>query len=104
MERNGAPAALVVIDFQAAIDHPKWLAHGGRNNPEAEGDIARLLAAWRRSGAPIYHVRHDSRFADSPYRPGQPGHEFKAEAKPRGVLNRFGECTGSLTLAARSPS
>ncbi len=80
--KTGTPAALVIIDLQAAIDHPKWLVHGGRNNPEAESNIARLLAAWRRSGAPIYHVRHDSRFADSPYRPGQPGHEFKPEAAP----------------------
>ena len=34
------------------------------------------------SGRPIYHVRHDSTEAQSHYRPGQPGHEFKAEAMP----------------------
>jgi nicotinamidase-related amidase len=72
-------AALVVIDVQYAIDHPSW---GVRNNPQAEGNIATLLAAWRASGRPIYHVRHDSTEAKSHYRPGQAGHEFKAEAMP----------------------
>ena len=72
-------AALVVIDVQHAIDHPSW---GERNNPQAEGNIAALLAAWRASGRPIYHVRHDSTEPQSHYRPGQPRHEFKAEAMP----------------------
>lgn len=71
--------ALLVIDVQQAIDHPKW---GRRNNPQAESNIARLLAAWRKSGRPIYHVRHDSTFAESPYRPGQAGHEFKPGVAP----------------------
>jgi len=72
-------AALLVIDVQKAIDHPSW---GERNNPRAEGNIASLLAAWRASGRPIYHVRHDSTEPQSHYRPGQPGHEFKADAMP----------------------
>ena len=72
-------AALIVIDVQKAIDHPSW---GVRNNPEAEANIARLLAAWRAAGWPVYHVRHDSREPQSTYRPGQSGHHFKAEALP----------------------
>jgi nicotinamidase-related amidase len=72
-------AALVVIDVQKAIDHPSW---GVRNNPEAEGNIATLLAAWRAASRPIYHVRHDSTEPQSTYRPGQAGHDFKAEALP----------------------
>lgn len=72
-------AALIVIDVQKAIDHPSW---GERNNPEAEHNIAALLAAWRASGRPIYHVRHDSVEPASNYRPGQPGHDFKPEAQP----------------------
>jgi nicotinamidase-related amidase len=72
-------AALLVIDVQRAIDHPSW---GERNNPRAEENIAALLAAWRAGGRPIYHVRHDSMEAQSHYRPGQPGHEFKPEAMP----------------------
>lgn len=74
-----AQAALLVIDVQRAIDHPSW---GVRNNLQAEEKIAALLSAWRGSGRPIYHVRHDSTEAGSTYRPGQPGHEFKAEATP----------------------
>jgi nicotinamidase-related amidase len=74
--------ALIVIDVQKAIDHPKWREHGDRNNPEAEQTIARLLAHWRSRGWPIYHVRHDSQEPNSPYRPGQPGNEFKLEAAP----------------------
>jgi nicotinamidase-related amidase len=72
-------AALVVIDVQYAIDHPSW---GERNNPQAEGNIAALLAAWRATGRPIYHIRHDSTEPQSHYRPGQPRHEFKPEAMP----------------------
>jgi nicotinamidase-related amidase len=72
-------AALVVIDMQKAIDHGSW---GERNNPDAERKVAALLQAWRSSGRPIYHVRHDSAEAESHYRPGQIGNEFKPECAP----------------------
>jgi len=73
-------AALVVIDVQKAIDHPGW---GIRNNPGAERNIAALLEGWRATRRPVYHVRHDSTEPASHYRPGQAGHQFKAEAQPR---------------------
>jgi nicotinamidase-related amidase len=72
-------AALLVIDIQKAIDHPSC---GERNNPDAERNIAALIAAWRSTGRPIYHIRHDSLEPASTYRPGQPGNEFKPEAQP----------------------
>ncbi|WP_340118065.1 cysteine hydrolase family protein [Pelagibius sp. 7325] len=72
-------AALVIVDFQKAIDDPKW---GRRNNPRAEAQTARLLAAWRSAGWPVVHVQHLSREPDSPYRPGQPGCDFKPELTP----------------------
>jgi len=75
-----ADAALIVIDLQKAIDHPSW---GERNNPDAEKNVAALLAAWRSAGCPVYHIRHDSSEPSSHYRPGQPGHEFKPETQPR---------------------
>ncbi len=71
--------ALLVIDFQRAIDHPSW---GTRNNPEAEENVRQLLAFWRRTSRPIVHVRHVSRFPESTYRDGQPGVEFKETALP----------------------
>jgi nicotinamidase-related amidase len=72
-------AALIVIDMQKAIDHLGW---GERNNPEAENNVAALLEAWRTTGWPVYHIRHDSIEPASHYRPGQPGHDFKPESRP----------------------
>lgn len=77
-----ANAVLLVIDVQKAIDASYHAVEGPRNNPDAEQKIAQLLAAWRKAGRPIIHVRHDSTFADSAYRPGQSGNEFKDEVAP----------------------
>ncbi|MGA2738456.1 MAG: cysteine hydrolase family protein [Bryobacteraceae bacterium] len=70
---------MIVIDLQKAIDHPSW---GARNNLDAEKNIAALLRAWRLTGRPVYHIRHDSIEPNSHCRPGQPGHEFKLENQP----------------------
>jgi nicotinamidase-related amidase len=75
-------AALLIIDVQKAIDDPVWSKEGPRNNRLAERNIARLLEGWRRSGRPIFHIRHDSLKPASPYRPDQPGNAFKPEAEP----------------------
>jgi len=72
-------AVLLLIDLQQAIDHPDW---GIRNNPEAERQVARLLARWREKKWPVIHIRHDSLEPNSHYRPGQSGNAFKQEAKP----------------------
>ena len=72
----------MIIDVQKAIDADYHAAEGPRNNPEAERNIARLLAAWRRDKRPIIHIRHDSTFPGSAYRPGQSGNEFKDEVAP----------------------
>lgn len=77
--RLPASAALLVIDLQKAIDHPSW---GERNNPYAEQNVAALLAAWRTTARPVYHIRHDSTQSASHYYPGRPGHEFKPDAQP----------------------
>src|SRR6266480_4322807 len=53
-----------------------------RNNPDLEKNIARLQAAWRKSGRPIIHVQHLSTEPKSPLRPGQPGVEIKDEVRP----------------------
>ena len=72
--------ALLIIDVQQAIDDPSW--GRDRNNPDAEANIARLLAAWRARRWPIVHVRHASRDPQSTYRRGQAGFDFKPEAAP----------------------
>ncbi len=70
-------AALVVVDVQDGFDAPAW---GARNNPDAERNVARLLAAWRAAGRPVAHVQHASRDAGSPLHPHHPGHAIKREA------------------------
>jgi nicotinamidase-related amidase len=90
--RLNSATALLVIDVQKAIDHPSW---GERNNPHAERNIEALLKAWRETGRPIYHIRHDSTEPESHYRPGQPGNEFKPEARP---------LSGEIVIAKRTNS
>lgn len=75
-----ATTALLLIDAQQAWDHPHW---GRRNNPGAEGQMARLLGAFRQAGRPVFHVRHSSGDSHSPLHPGEPGHAFKPELAPR---------------------
>jgi nicotinamidase-related amidase len=88
-------AVLLIIDVQKAIDASYHAAEGPRNNPDAEQKIAQLLAAWRQAGRPIVHIRHDSTFADSAYRPGQTGNEFKDEVAP---------VAGEMVIAKRTNS
>lgn len=69
--------ALIVIDVQRGFDDA---AHwGARNNPDCEGNIAALVAAWQGAGRPLVLVRHDSAEPDSPLAPGTPGNAFRPE-------------------------
>lgn len=77
-------SVLLLIDLQNAIDHPSWAKHGPRNNPDAEVEIGKLLAHWRRQEWPVWHVRHDSTDPASHFRPGQPGNDFKGDIGPIG--------------------
>jgi nicotinamidase-related amidase len=71
--------ALIIIDMQRGMADPKT---GRRNNPQAEDNIAALLATWRAAGQPIVHVRHLSRSPTSVFWPGQTGAEFQERFTP----------------------
>lgn len=72
--------ALIVIDQQKGIDHPKL---GVRNNPYAEKEISFLLDHWRTKSWPIFHIRHRSTDPNSVFWPEQEGFEFKSDFLPR---------------------
>jgi nicotinamidase-related amidase len=72
--------ALIVVDVQRAFD--EWEAAGKRrNNPDAVARIVDLLKAFRTSGAPIFHIRHESTKPNSTFRPERSGYAVKDEAR-----------------------
>lgn len=84
--------ALLIIDVQQGLDEPRL---GERNNPGAEDNMLRLLQAFRASGKPVIHVRHDSTEADSALRPGLPGNAYKDALRPRNGETEFAKNVNS---------
>ncbi|QKV19339.1 cysteine hydrolase family protein [Oricola thermophila] len=75
--------ALILVDVQQVF--LEWEAGGmRRNNPGAVGNIAALLAAFRREGMAVFHVRHASRKAGSAFNPENPGYAPMDEAREAG--------------------
>lgn len=72
--------ALILVDIQQGLDDP-W--YGVRNNPDAESNAARLLAAWRERSWPVVHIQHLSTNPESPLYPGKPGVPHKQEVAAR---------------------
>jgi len=95
--RLPADTVLIVIDVQEGIDDPRW---GPRNNPEAEANIAALIAAWRAESLPLVHVRHDSVDPASPYAPHGPGRRFKHCAAPLDGETVIGKNANSAFIGA----
>lgn len=84
--------ALLIIDVQKGLADTSL---GERNNPAAEHNIARLLAAWRQRALPIVHIQHCSIEPSSLLRPELPGNAFKEEAKPMPGEQQFQKTTNS---------
>ncbi len=68
IQRFGPDTALLLIDVQKGVN---VLEHWGgptgrRNNPDAEDNMAALLADWRAAGRQVAFTRHNSREAASP--------------------------------------
>ena len=87
--------ALLIIDVQKGFDDPVW---GKRNNPNAEANIALLLAAWRRQKLPVIHIRHCSVEPNSPLRPELPGNAFKDEVQPLPNEKQFKKSVNSAFI------
>jgi nicotinamidase-related amidase len=74
--------ALLIIDVQMAFVH-RAAAGDARSGPDAEENIARILAAFRAADLKICHVHHHSRVDGSPFTAGLPGAEVQDFAAPR---------------------
>jgi nicotinamidase-related amidase len=73
-------AVLIPIDMQRAFDAAPWPR---RWNERLDDNGLSLLAAWRASGRPVAHVRHDSVEPNSTLRPGAPGNAFRPGFEPQ---------------------
>ena len=72
-------AVLLPIDMQQAFDAPPWPR---RWNDEVDSNGRALLEAWRATGRPIIHVRHDSVQPGSTLAAGAPGNAFRQGFEP----------------------
>lgn len=72
--------ALLIIDQQKGIDHPKL---GKRNNPQAEDVMHTILSLWRTKCWPVFHIQHRSKDPESVFWPEQDGFELKDGFLPK---------------------
>lgn len=73
--------ALFLIDLQKGFNDIAYWG-GGRNNPQAEENAAKILDVWRKKEMPVFHVQHCSRTKGSPLEPSHPGNEFLELTSP----------------------
>ena len=74
--------ALLIIDVQMEFAH-RAEKNVPRSAPEAEANIAKILAAFRDAGMKVCHVHHHSRVAGSPFTEGLPGAVVQDFVAPR---------------------
>jgi len=72
--------ALLLIDVQKGFDDSCW---GKRNNPDAEKNMASLLAVWRQLERVVLHVQHCSSNKNSPLHSDSKGNNFHDFAMPK---------------------
>ncbi|NEX92603.1 cysteine hydrolase family protein [Caulobacter sp. 17J65-9] len=75
-----AKAVLLPIDMQRGFDGPPWPR---RWNDRLDANGLALLAAWRATGRPLIHVRHDSVEPGSVFVAGSPGNALRGGFEPR---------------------
>lgn len=73
--------ALLVIDVQMALAHED-AAGTERSCPQAESNIAALLAKFRASGDSVIHIHHHGTDPDDPFHPDAPGAAVQPVAAP----------------------
>lgn len=83
---------LLPIDMQQAFDAPPWPRRWNRAIDE-KGRT--LLGHWRRHGAPLLHVRHDSVEPGSTLGPGLAGNAFRPGFGPEGDEPMISKCVNS---------
>ena len=74
--------ALLVIDVQMALADED-AAGTPRSCPEAETNIAALLAAFRAAGEPVVHIHHHGTDLSDPFHPSATGAAVQPVAAPR---------------------
>lgn len=72
-------ATLLIINAQKGLLDA---SRQGRNNSEAEGNVARILNHWRVKGRPIIHIKHVSDDPCSAFFRSSPGCQFLADMGP----------------------
>ena len=81
MKLSKESAALLLVDIQQGLDEAAYYG-GGRNNPDAEANMQRILERWRSLKLPVFHVQHSSTNPESPLHRSKSGFAIKDEVKP----------------------
>ncbi|MEM9499710.1 MAG: isochorismatase family protein [Pseudomonadota bacterium] len=79
--RIGMKTALLVIDVQMALAHEDD-SGADRSCPEAEDNIALLLAKFREAGETVVHIHHHGTDPDDPFHPDAAGSAVQPVAAP----------------------